>query len=105
MNALNFLGFDCRIVKRHYANGVIALELIAAETDNNINNDTFPGERICVATTCVPTDSLLENETCIKNYSENTGIEHVLVEAGIIKLTGRSYKTGYVNVPIVEVLI
>ncbi|MCC4791146.1 hypothetical protein AB6E39_25845 [Vibrio splendidus] len=105
MNVLNFLGFDCCIAKRHYANGVIALELIAAETDDNINNDTFPGERICVATTCVSNANLLTNETCIKNYSENTGIEDVLVEAGIIKLTGKSCRTGYVSVPIVEVLI
>lgn len=105
MTVFNYHGYNCEVVKSNYHNGAIALQLIAAETENNTQKDTYPGELICCATVCLPGIELRATHTFIHNYAEKTGILDVLVEAGIVKPTGIEIPTGHVTVPVVEVLI
>lgn len=66
--------------------------------------DSKTAERIAVATVCLANVELAKNETAIKDYSENEGMLKAVVDAGIVKDTGRREKTGHVYVPIVEML-
>jgi len=45
------------------------------------------------------------NQSAIRDYSELAGILDVLEEAKIVKRTGQQLPTGYVSVPVVNVLI
>ncbi len=103
MKIVSFGGYDCCVMKEKYRNGQIALQLIAADTPNNARKGVYCGAPIARATTCVPSAALRENETTIKNYSENDGIFDALLEAGIVKRSGRAAPSK--GVIIVEVLI
>lgn len=70
---------------QYYANGSKALTLCTDEY-----------EPLCTATVAL---DVLPSDGCvfIKDWSENEGIASSLVSAGIIKLTGRTIPTGYVE--------
>jgi hypothetical protein len=55
-----------------------------------------------VATVNLPDMPLLENQTFIKDYSENAGILKVMEDAGIVKTTGMRVQSGFVEIPIAE---
>lgn len=98
--------YDCLIERSKYAaNNQISLHLIAADTEHNKLIDVFPGEPIATCTVCLPEYKFEEKETAIKDYSENEGMLQFLVENGIVKDTHKVTYSGYVTIPIVEVLL
>jgi hypothetical protein len=95
MQQVNFLGELCNVdLSGKYSNGRQAIELICEN-----------GEPMCMATVNVPALALAKDEVIIKNYSENEGILEVLISAGIVKETGETVKMGFVECPIVKLLI
>jgi hypothetical protein len=61
----------------------------------------------CIATLSVnmPGNLLLgDNHTFIKNWSENEGVLEQLVNAGIVRDTGQRASSGFVQVPMVEII-
>lgn len=96
MSNVVFCGFNCEVAKRKYSNGRTALELIAA----NDTDDVCKGEPIAMATVNIPEETLSPEEVIIKDYSENEGMLDVLLKAGIVELSGRSIRTGFVTCPI-----
>jgi hypothetical protein len=92
---INFVGYDCNLVQNKFqANNSVCLSLVAADTKANLDNDTFPGEPIARASVFVEGIPVSENQTLIKDYSENKGILKVLVEEGLVEETGIVYNIG-----------
>jgi hypothetical protein len=79
---------------RNYSNGRTAIELIDAE-------DNMP---YAVATVNLPDVLLAENEVLIKDYSENEGVLDFLVHNKIVRDTGRGVQSGFVWIPVCELL-
>ena len=106
MNEIEFLNIDCEIVMQKYpANGQLAIGLIARDTEHNtVERNMHPGEPVTEATSCLVNASFEEDETAIKNYSENQGVLDVLLDAGIVELTGKTIENGYASFPVVRVL-
>lgn len=78
---------NCHVVQGQYRDGSLALRLVSDY-----------GEPVCIPTVWVegyvpPT----ELHVLIKDWSENEGIAGALVDAGVIKLTGKTIKTGFVE--------
>lgn len=67
-----------------------------------ICNDT--GEPYCTVTVNLPDEPLGEDEVFVKNYSENAGIAEELEAQGILRLTGRTVRSGYVEIPVAVLL-
>jgi hypothetical protein len=53
----------------------------------------------------IPEVDLNENETIVKNYSENDGVLDTLIGAGILAPTGRTVDGGFTAHPICRILI
>lgn len=87
MKTIKFKSWNCKIVRKFYANDRPALELIDA-------NDGSP---ILKATVNLPEYSLNEDEVFIKDWSENAGIYNVLVNEGIISEATEIVPTGFVH--------
>lgn len=87
---IRFKEWNCEVVKAKYGNGRTAIRLVDADN----------GEPIATATVNIPEIPLPKNEVIIKDYSENEGILDALINAGIVELTGRRIKGGYVDMPI-----
>lgn len=92
MTRVRFLGIDCIVQKAEYDNGRPALRLVDAED----------GSPIATATVNLPDVPLGKNQVAIKSYSECEGMLDALVAAGVVKPTGQSVASGYVQVPICE---
>lgn len=91
MNTIYFCGYECIATVAKYGNGRIAIQLI----------DARDHDPIATATVNIPRVPLGPDEVIIKNYSENTGIEKPLIEAGIIGDKPLRYvQTGFVTVPV-----
>ena len=92
---VNFLGEVCKVdLSQRYSNGRTAIELICED-----------GDPMCVASVNVPALALAKDEVIIKNYSENEGVLEALIHAGIVSDTGETVKMGFVECPIVKLLI
>jgi hypothetical protein len=48
---------------------------------------------------------LKEDEVLIKDYSENTGIMKVLLDAKVIEFTGKYVESGFTSIPVCKLLI
>lgn len=83
------------LYKSKYQNNQTSLQII-----NKSNNDP-----LLTASVCVPGLNLKNDELVIKNYSENEGILEFLIENKIAELTDRSVQIGYVDAPIVKLLL
>lgn len=92
MTRVRFKGWDCIVEKRQYENGRPALQLIDAED----------GSPIATATVNLPDVPLGKNEVAIKDWSENEGMLAALTEAGVVKPTGQTIRSGFVEVPVCE---
>ncbi|WP_205679000.1 hypothetical protein [Aquisphaera insulae] len=92
MSRVRFKSWDCLVQKRQYGNGRPALQLIDADD----------GSPIATATVNLPDVPLGKNQVAIKDYGENAGMLKALAEAGIVKPTGQTIPSGYVEVPICE---
>lgn len=77
-----------------YANGRAAISLYDAE-------DGCP---YATASVNLPDVLLKENEVLIKDYSENEGILSFLVENNIVRDTGYGVQSGFVYIPVCELL-
>jgi hypothetical protein len=66
--------------------------------------DPVTHETICIPTVNIPEAKLAKNEILIKDWSENEGVLQTLVENGIVKDTGKTVKTGFVNAHVCELL-
>lgn len=91
----HYKGMDCELIKGRYDNGRIGLEVI----------DAKDGEPLFTATVNLPDIELASDEVVIKNYSENEGLLEVLVAYNYVIPTGQVVETGYVSVPICQLLI
>jgi hypothetical protein len=89
---IRFREYDCRLQRRTYENGRIALQLVDHEGP------------IATATINVPELHLEPDEALLKDYAENKGMLAALVAAGVVEDTGRRVTTGFVEVPVVRVL-
>jgi hypothetical protein len=92
MTRVRFKQWDCLIRKLRYDNGRPALQLVDAED----------GSPIATATVNLPDVALGRNQVAIKNYSENEGMLDALVAAGVVKPTGQTVRSGYVEVPVCD---
>lgn len=98
MKIVKFKKWDCKVVKEHYNNLVIALCLYDVNTN----------EPVAIATVNLPQyglESSDDNLTFIKNWAENEGILECLVENGIVEDLDRKVPTGNVWANLVKVLI
>jgi hypothetical protein len=89
---VRFRDWDCIVQKHEYDNGRPALRLVDAE-------DCSP---VATATVNLPDVPLRINQVAIKDWSENEGILRAMTEAGVVKPTGETVRSGYVQVPICE---
>lgn len=74
-----------------YIDGSTAIRLMGADADTE-------GEQIAVATVCLPNDTPVPGFVWIKDYSENEGLADQLESLGLIRKTGLSRQTRYVQV-------
>ena len=81
--------------KGEYQNGGLALILIGDEH----------GELVTVASINVPEFDLPEGTIFIKDWSENAGILETLENAGVIKDTGETVPSGFVNAKLCTLII
>lgn len=83
------------------------LDLIFSRYSNNrtaiaLLQNGFP---YAVATVNLPNEQLQFDEIAVKNYSENSGILHSLIEAGICSQPVKYVFSGFVTIPICKLLI
>lgn len=90
---VTFLETECVIETARYSNGRLAIELI----------DTEDGMPFTTATINIPEEPLGDDEVIIKTYSENEGLEQVLVQADIITEKVRYVSSGFISAPVYKV--
>ncbi|MFO0958219.1 MAG: hypothetical protein U0800_12470 [Isosphaeraceae bacterium] len=90
MTRVRFRDFDCTVQKRYYGNGRVALSLVDEEGP------------IATATVNLPAVKLGPNQVAIKSYAEHEGLLEALVAAGVVKSTGQTVRSGFVEVPVCE---
>ncbi|MDQ0896237.1 MULTISPECIES: hypothetical protein [unclassified Paenibacillus] len=96
MKNVQFLGFECTVEISRYVKGGAAIQLYDAQD----------GTPFATASICVPGLELpSESHVVIKNYAENEGILDALEEAGIVKRTGVSVRTGFASCPVAELIL
>ena len=79
MKNIQFADYNTTIQFARYNTGQIAMQLIGALESE------YPGQPIARATINVPEETLAADETIIKDWAENTGIETALIAAGVIE--------------------
>ncbi len=84
---LKFSGYDCDVrVDFFQVSGQKCISLSAANTTNNLSKDCFHGEPIAKASIFLEGQAINDNQTFIKDYSENKGMLAALVNGGIVKI-------------------
>jgi len=84
-------------IKAKYVNTDVALlvkHYVADESPAIVGYEHETGAPLFTATVCLP-DPPAEGCVWLKGWSENEGIPEALVEAGVVRLTGRKCYTGY----------
>jgi hypothetical protein len=89
---VRFLNTDCTVMKHRYQNGRVALSLIDEEGP------------VATATINLPDAELGKNEILVEDWAENRNMLQALIEAGVVKPTGRTIRWGFVDVPVYELL-
>lgn len=92
MTKVRFKDWDCIVQKPQYENGRPALQLVDAED----------GSPIAEATVNLPDVPAGPNQVFVKDWSENEGMLRVLTEAGVLKPTGETVRSGFVDVAVCE---
>lgn len=91
-----FRGIQLHVSFHHYdANHRTAICLEDIET----------GEPYGMATVNIPDIPLKSTEVLIKDYSENAGMFEALERAGIVRYSGRCVRSGFVEIPVCELLV
>jgi len=62
------------------------------------------GRRIATLSVNMVGEPLMPNHTFIKDHSENEGVLGQLVNLGVVRDTGTRKPTGFVTVPLVEII-
>jgi hypothetical protein len=92
-------GHPSRIELGRYANGNIAIMLVAHVTQANPDAELFDGEPILTAS--INTIDLPDDRVAIKTYSENEGIVSLLLNANVIEGSPiQQVKSGFVTIPV-----
>lgn len=86
---VEFCDCMCKLVGRRYAGDRRALVLTGANT----------GLPVCTASVNLPDEECAYDEIFIKDYSENSGIMTVLINAGVIERPHRKVRSEYVVIP------
>lgn len=92
---VKFKEWTCKMNFAQYKNDRTAIELV----------DSSNGEPIAMATVNIPEEDIEDDEVIIKNYSENDGMLDALMDAGVVGEPLRMVKSGFVEVPVVKLLI
>ena len=91
LKRVKYKEWDCWLQQDLYHYGErIALHLVDAQD----------GEPVSTCTVNVPELELAPDEICIKNYSENKGMLNFLIKEGVVEDTGRTERSGYVEINI-----
>lgn len=90
-----FGGQRCLIVQGTYRDGSGSLQLVS---DDSLR------EPIATPTASIPEAGLAAGQALVREYAENEGVLDVLVAAGVVRPTGRYVASGYVRLPVVELL-
>ncbi len=94
--SVKFKRWNCRIEKLTYSTtGRTALHLI----------DIVDGSPVATATVNIPEVELANDEVIIKDYSENQGMLDVLLENNIVGQPIRWVSSGFVKLPVCQLLI
>ncbi len=92
---VRFNQYDCNVhITRYQGNNRIAICLVESETE----------EPVTTASLNIPHAKIESDEVAIKNYSENTGILDVLIDAGILSKPNWYYNSGFVEIPVCKIL-
>jgi len=92
MNTVNFMGEVCTVEVKEYAAGGVCLQLWCEDGP------------MATATVRVPDYPLDPKYILIKDWAENKGVLKALVDAGIVRDTGRVVPTGYVEANVCKLL-
>jgi len=96
LKRIEFEGYDIMVCLTEYTdNKRPAITLV----------DMEDGCDYAVATINIPNMPIPNNQVVIKNYSENEGILEKLIAEGIISNPVGVVQTGYVNVPLCNLLV
>lgn len=100
----SFQDIDCVAVRSCYRNSMAtALEIVAADTQNNQSMGITAGEPVSRASINIESPALGPDEVAIKTYSENHGLLPVLIAAKIVTLTNTRIGTPYGLLPVVTI--
>jgi hypothetical protein len=91
---VHFRGFTCETHWKTYPDGRPALYLVDANTR----------ETVAIATADLPGVPLKPGEVFIKEHSENRGMLAALEQAGVVKATGETVRSGFAEVAVAKVL-
>ena len=98
MTTVQFKDWRCKLYLASYSDGNTALSMY----------DTEDGSAIaCVTVNLVPVEpELLDDRALVylKDYSENEGMLDLLVAEGIVKRTGHTRQSGYIEAPLVRII-
>lgn len=89
---VQFRDWTCTVMKHRYSNGRVALSLVDEEGP------------VATATVNLPDVPLGKNEVLVKDWAENRGMALALEKAGLVKPTGQTVRSGFVEVPVCELL-
>lgn len=91
---VRFHNWDCEVVFDMYSyNGNNGIRL----------NDIRDGGLVTVATMNVQ-EELAHNEVAINDFEENRGVLDILISAGVLMPPKRFIHTGWLNIPICEIM-
>lgn len=85
----------CEVFKGQYTNNRTALILYERES----------GEEYAIASTNLPDENIDPKYTFIKDYGENEGILDALIAGGIVGKPISKTQSGWVEIPLCEVLV
>ena len=83
------------VVQAEYPHGGIALQLF----EDNVDLTPY-----ATATVCIPGSGIRENQALLRDYEESAGMLETLIDAGIVRDTGRRVRSGYVELHVVDVV-
>ena len=92
---IKFKDFTCNVVKFYYLNNRTAIRLVDCE-------DGMP---VLTATVNLPEHDIEEDEVLIKSWSENEGIEELLVNENVIGPKIKEIPAGFATATLHKLLI
>lgn len=99
MEILRYKDYDCSLQYKQFIKGQnTCIQLVAADTQHNRDQDVFPGEPIATAT--VNIEGIPTDHVAVKDYAENQGMLEALTRANIVRPLITYREQGYVRIPI-----